>query len=387
MPEINLDDLYEDLNKPDEEALVGIDIPGGIETEEEEEIDHENLFDLDPSIYINEDGESKFPTQHSQQTQEEADIISDLLRSKGITDPSSINYENEEGEIEQVSFYELPYEEQLQILQSNDSDLGPGLSDTESEAVEFLRQNGVSLQEAIDYFQRKAVEDHINSQNISGLEVDQYTDEELYSLNLRSEFPDLTDDEIQLTLEKQLEHPDLFRKQVDKLRTDYKEIEISQIDESKAQQEQIAEQQRAELEDTLINVATSVSDIGGLTLDDTDKNEVLHHILNKDMNGISPFIKSLNSPEQLFDLAWYAVKGKEAFDTIHDYYKKEIANVSKAAFEKGKQSASGYSTSKSNPAPPVQSNKRSYTRKGTLPTFPNAPTNEDGMSINDITID
>jgi hypothetical protein len=386
MEDIKLDDLYKDLQDPANEEVNPAPVPGDLDYEQEEEVDHDNLFDLDPSIYFpdgNEDGSTNSEPGTQAHT-EESDIIADLLHAKGIADPTAINYENDEGEIEQVNFYELPYEEQLQILQSNDSDLD-GLSETESEAVSFLRQNGVSLEEAIDYFQRKAVEDHINSQNISGLEVDQYNDDELYSLHLKSEYPSLTDEEIQIALEKQLEHPDLFKKQVDKLRTDYKEIEAKQLDDSRAQQAQIEEEKRAELEDTLVSVATSVADIGGLTLDDADRNEVLHHILNKDMNGVSPFIKSLNSPQQLFELAWYAVKGKEAFDTIHDYYKKEIANVSKTAFEKGKQAASGQSQ------PPKQSSqqssKRSYTRKQGAPSFTAPTPGRDGMSINDIQID
>lgn len=381
MAEINLDDLQDDLISDVGLTQDIVDAPFIDEfVEEQDEI---NLYDLAPDIYENPHGKIDDGIDKQNSPQEEVDIISDLLKSKGIEDPTQVNYEDESGQIQKVNFYELPYEDQLEILTSNDADIDYGLDSDESEAISFLRENQVTLPETIEYFQRKAVEDYINSQNISGLEVDQYSNEELYVLHLKSEYPDLTEEEIGIALQKQQEHPDLFRKQVDKLRTDYKEIEQKQIDDAKLEITQVEENKRKELEDTLIDIATSIKDIGGLTLDDGDRNQVLDYILNKDMQGISPFVKSLNSPEKIFKLAWFEIKGNEAFDIIHDYYKKEIAQVSKASFEKGKLSAQGAISAK-----PTQP-KVSYTRKGTTATPPQyqPPAKNEGMSINDITID
>lgn len=395
MPEINLDDLYDDLNSSVGETTEFVEAPGI--DQEVEEVDHHNMFDLDPSLYTgtSEDGTPTLTANqiggnsNEQRFTEESDLIHDLLLAKGIQDPNSINYENESGQIEQKSFYDLPYEDQLEILNSNDADIDYGLDESEASAVSFLRDNGVTLEEAIEYFQRKAVEDHINNQSITGLDVDQYSDEELFQLHLKSEYPELTDDEIVLSLEKQLEHPELFRKQIDKLRTDFKEIELQQIEDSRQQLAQAEEQRRIELEETLVDVATSLKDIGGLTLDDGDRNQVLDHILSKDMNGVSPFLKSLNSPERLFELAWFATKGKEAFDIVHDYYKKEIAQVSKASFERGKQAALGNGGTIPTPSN-TQGNRKSYTRKShsASPAQGLAQEgNNGGMSINDINID
>ncbi len=58
--------------------------------------------------------------------------------------------------------------------------------------------------------------------------------------------------------------------------------------------------------------------------------EVLQFLLSKDINGQSEFVKLLNDPNALFQLAWFATKGQEAFSTIHDYYKKEIDTARKA---------------------------------------------------------
>lgn len=381
MADIHLDDVHNDLLRDDDESLQSLEMPEFIDHSEEvdEDRDIDNLFDLSPEIY----GEEYANAPVALQDEEEADILADLLRTKGIDDPTAIDYEDASGNLQKVNFFELPYNEQLEILKSNDGDIDYGLSEGEVETLNFLRENGVSLEEAIEYFQRKAIEGHIDSQNIVGLEVDQYDDTELFALDLKSKYPDLTDDELQIELDKQLEHPDLFRKKIEQLRTDYKEIEANQLTEARLEKERQDESKRQEIEDNLVDTAMGIDELGGLSLDDNDRNEVLSFILERDMNGYSSFVKSLNSPQTLFEAAWFVTKGREAFNILHDYYKKEISNVSKTAFEKGRQASLKQDTQ---PAETQSTPRRSYRRP--ISAQPIKPLNSQGtMSINDIPID
>ena len=84
------------------------------------------------------------------------------------------------------------------------------------------------------------------------------------------------------------------------------------------------------LVDSMVEVAQETDELFDLELEDDDKEEVLQFLLNKDINGQSEFVKLLNDPNALFQLAWFAIKGQEAFSTIHDYYKKEIDLARKA---------------------------------------------------------
>ena len=272
-------------------------------------------------------------------------IVDHLLTAKGITD-GKVQYENEEGEIELVDFHDLPQEEQLAILQSDDKDINYGLADEEIQTVNFLRQNNVTFEDAIEYFKKEAVEQYIASQTQENVEIDQFTDEQLFALDLKAKYDELTEEEIEIELTKQLEHPELFKKKVDKLRTDYSKIEAEQRESVRLEKEQEEERTSTELRSNLITVAQGIEDIGGLDLDNNDKNEILAYILEKDINGVSPFLKSLDSPKQLFELAWYATKGKEAFEIVHDYYKKEIDKVRKTAYEKAKTDLSKKNTEK-----------------------------------------
>lgn len=64
-------------------------------------------------------------TQIEEPIQEETeevddDIITSLLKEKGISDPNKVKFENEDGEIEEVPFSSLDKEEQLNILNSQE---------------------------------------------------------------------------------------------------------------------------------------------------------------------------------------------------------------------------------------------------------------------------
>lgn len=308
---------------------------------EDDEEDEDNSFQTnlyDNNSQEHEDDDVDKP--HNEDVEEFSEltknkVIDSLLKKKGI-EGDLVKYENDEGEIEEINFYELPLKDQLSILETDDKDINYGLNDSEIEAVNFLRENNATFEDVIEYFKREAVKEYLDNENISGIQIDQYDDEELFAVDLKARYEDLTEEEIQIEITKQLEHPDLFKKKVDKLRTDYKQIELDQLEAAKSEKEQEETQSQEELQNTLISVAESIEDIGGLDLDNNDKNEVLSFILNKDINGSTELDKILKDPNALFNIAWYATKGKQAFDILHDYYKKQIEVASKSSYEKGK---------------------------------------------------
>lgn len=379
-------DIFDDVIKDDESVEGSSDLfPVSLELEQEN--NPSQSVNDDPDLAISgivndqshyddddedEDDDQIAPT-YTQQTPK-SDLISRVLESKGIQG-NTIQYENEDGEVEDVDFYTLPEAEQLAILNSSDADNNYGLLEDEINAINYLRENGASFEDVIDYHKRQAVQEYIDSQNIAGIEVEQYTDEQLFALDLKAKYDELTDDEIEIEIQKQLEHPDLFKKKVDKLRSDYKEIELDQLQQARLEEESNIEQRYTELQDNLVNVAQSVEDIGGLELDYEDKNDVLSFLLDKDINGNSPFVKSLEDPNTLFELAWYATKGKEAFGILHDYYKKQIESVRKDSYNKGKAD--------SKPKEEAKATSKNFIRRET----PTTGTGTKVPHINDLIID
>lgn len=256
---------------------------------------------------------------------ENSELISNLLAQRGITDASKIQIEDEEGNIQELDFNSLPIEEQLEILQQET----PELDDSEIETINYLRENGVGIQELIEYHRNQAIQEYLQAQQID-YTVDNLSDEELYKLDIASRYEDLSEEELEIELQKELNNPDLFKKKVDKLRDVYKQEEIAEQSELAKQAELEEEQNYQTLVDSMVEIAQGTTELFDLELEDEDKEEVLQFLLGKDINGQSEFVKLLNDPNALFQLAWFATKGQEAFSTIHDYYKKEIDTARKA---------------------------------------------------------
>lgn len=256
---------------------------------------------------------------------ENSELINNLLAQRGITDASKIQIEDEDGNIQELDFNSLPIEEQLEILQQET----PELDDSEIETINYLRENGVGIQELIEYHRNQAIQEYLQSQQID-YTVDDLSDEELYKLDIASRYEDLSEEELEIELQKELNNPDLFKKKVDKLREVYKQEEIAEQTELAKQAELEEEQNYQILVDSMVEIAQDTNELFDLELEDEDKEEVLQFLLSKDINGQSEFVKLLNDPNALFQLAWFATKGQEAFNTIHDYYKKEIDLARKA---------------------------------------------------------
>ena len=256
---------------------------------------------------------------------ENSELISNLLAQRGITDASKIQIEDEDGNIQELDFNSLPIEEQLEILQQET----PELDDSEIETINYLRENGVGIQELIEYHRNQAIQEYLQAQQID-YTVDNLSDEELYKLDIASRYEDLSEEELEIELQKELNNPDLFKKKVDKLRDVYKQEEIAEQSELAKQAELEEEQNYQTLVDSMVEIAQGTNELFDLELEDDDKEEVLQFLLSKDINGESEFIKLLRDPNALFQLAWFATKGQEAFSTIHDYYKKEIDTARKA---------------------------------------------------------
>lgn len=317
---VDSDDLMDELLDDDIGGHDDIDNPDNGESGDQgsdfDDFDDFNLVDDEPN-----------PDDNTSPVVE-ADVISKILADKGIADPTKIKYETDDGEIEEVNFYDLPIDEQYAIL-NTEEEQDYGLNDHEIEVVNYLRSNGTTLDEVIEYFQNKAVEDYIRDSALTGFGIDTVSDEELFRLDLKANYEDLTDEEIELQLEKELEHKDFFNKKVAKLRQEYLAAEASLQEEERQKQLQQEEEKYNTLANELIEVARGVDEIGGLDLSNEDKEEILSFVLDRDANGSSQLGKILDDTQSLFELAWYALKGKQAFEVIHDYYRKEIEKARK----------------------------------------------------------
>lgn len=294
-----------------------------VETVEEKIIDNsfENILEEDSKENEPEDKED------DENTETEDDVIIAFLKERGIADPKQIQFQNDDGEIENLSFDSLSREEQLTILKELTD---PGLSDHEIEVVNYLRKNKVSFNEVIDYFADQRLQEYLNEHpedvHAKNYSIDEYSDDELYIADLKSKYPSFTDEEILSKLNIAKSDENLFKKEVDVLRENYK------AEEDRAKQEaEVAEQQEYEsLRNSLMDAAKSFSEIvldssdpqsDSLVIEDQDRNKILEYLLNQNKDGKSQFVKDIENPETLIELAWYRINGKDTLTGVTQYWK------------------------------------------------------------------
>ena len=302
------------------------------------------------------------------------DFLHNFLKEKGIEDPSKLQWEDENGEITDVDFDSLSDEDKLNVLNSLSD---PGLSQHEIDVVNYLRQNGVTFNEVVDYFSKKAVEDYISKNPDSvptkTYTIDDYTDEELYLADLKSKYPDFTDEELTSKLNSAKSNEELFKKEVNALRTEYKNEEDAQVEAQKQKEQQDYDNLVSNLQNILGNFNEIVLDSTDpesdvLEIEDSDKEQVLAYLLNQDTDGKSQLVKDLENPTTLIELAWLRTQGRALIDNSTRYWKDLLKQErkEKAKLEKELES---YRTRESQsvvvPKPPKSNNSN----EKDIPTF------------------
>lgn len=302
------------------------------------------------------------------------DFLHNFLKEKGIGDPSKLQWEDENGEITDVDFDSLSDEDKLNVLNSLSD---PGLSQHEIDVVNYLRQNGVTFNQVIDYFSKKAVDDYIaqnpDSAPTKTYTIDDYTDEELYLADLKSKYPDFTDEELTSKLNSAKSNEELFKKEVNALRTEYKKEEDAQVEAQKQKEQQDYDNLVSNLQNILGNFNEVVLDSTDpesdvLEIEDSDKEQVLAYLLNQDTDGKSQLVKDLENPTTLIELAWLRTQGRALIDNSTRYWKDLLKQErkEKAKLEKELES---YRTRESQsvvvPKPPKSNNSN----EKDIPTF------------------
>lgn len=114
----------------------------------------ENNSNQDNNVPNNDNDEG------NHQEDEDEDVITALLKEQNITDRDKIQYEDENGQIQELPFDSLPLEDQLNILKGtredthNDSD---DLDEDEIQLINYLRSNNLTTQQYADYIAQEAI--------------------------------------------------------------------------------------------------------------------------------------------------------------------------------------------------------------------------------------
>lgn len=292
--------------------------------EEKEEIENEEIEDKNNED--NEDDEIEDKPTENEEENEEDDYISQILKSKGIEDINSIKYEDENGEVIEVSWNDLPDEDKINILTQSEQEVSEedDLSEEEVELLNFMRQNNFSKKDLETYYKNEALKE-IEDNSSYSYSSDDYSDDELIYSRYKELFPKMSDEMIIERMQKEKEeNEELYNENANEIRGHYRSIEEEMLKQSELDEIERQKQELEDFKDNIVNASSEISHIDELELEPKDKEDVISYILDQDANGASRFAKDLNDPKKLFLAAWFLAKGDEAFKTLTDYYKSEI---------------------------------------------------------------
>lgn len=269
------------------------------------------------------------PPQEPSEEQGE-DLTSEVLRLKGISDPSKIKFEDESGTIIERSWDSLSKEEQLNIL-VNDEEEDNQLDDDEIELINQIRSSGMKVHDYLNFIQEQI------QPADKQYKIDSLSDEDVYALDLIEKVgsENITDEEITKAVEVAKQNEDLFKKTVDGLRKEYKRLQENE-------EEQLAKEQEAKYQAEYQKFANSIQNEirglnsfagRGLELSNDDIEDLSDFILNIDESGMSAFGKAMNDPA-LFTKAAFWILNE---DKIVEELTKQIQDSYKKGYEMAKQ--------------------------------------------------
>lgn len=298
----------------------------------------DDLYDDDDIEVVNSNQEEdpSIVEEPSYNSQDNDDFVSDFLKTRGIDDIQKINFEDDDGQLIERSWNDLSKEEKINILNTpletvDNTQEDNGLTNEEINFINQVRQSGVSIQ---DYLNQLSSNETPQPQ----YKIDDLSDDELYLLDLESRVGELSDDEAAqaLNIAKQ-QSEELYKKQVEGIRKEYKEREDYQSQQEQAQIEQEQQQAFEQYQATIVDAIDNLTSIGNfdLNFEDSDKETLAEFMLTQDETGKNYLYQALQDPETLTKAAWFILNGEDALNSIQDYFVDQIKQVSKAQYEKG----------------------------------------------------
>ena len=280
-----------------------------------------------------------YTTEPPQNTEDndKKDVLTEFLKFSGIKDPEHIKFEDEDGIIKEQSWNDLSFEEKMNILTTSYQQPERDLDDDEIELVNELRRKNMTPEQYIHTIRQQAAQDYADSLEANPqYSIDDLSDDEIFMLDLQDKIEDITDEEITSALAKAKEDP-LYEKKIAGMRKALKAQEEEYISQLQAEQELQQQEQFNQFKDSVVNSIQQFNKVGDLdiNLDQNDMEDIAAFILDRDDTGMSYMGRALNNPQTLVEMAWWALKGRDALNSISEYFANEIKNVRQMSYQKG----------------------------------------------------
>lgn len=283
-------------------------------------------------------GSSNSTATNSPPTNEQqGDVMLDFLKFNGISDPDHIKFEDEDGIVKDRAWSDLSYDEKMNILTTSYQQPERDLDDSEIALINDIRRSRTSPEQYLNTIKQQAAQDYTDSLNANPqYKISDLSDDEIFILDLQDKIEDATDEEIYAALEKAKEDP-LYEKRIAGIRKSLEAQEANYLQQQEAERKAVQEEQFNQFKDSVVNSIQSFNKVGDLdiNLEQEDMEDIAAFILDRDDSGMSYMGKALNDPKALVEMAWWTLKGRDALNSISEYFTNEIKNVRQISYQKG----------------------------------------------------
>lgn len=295
----------------------------------------DTMFDDDEFAEASNDSsksEEATPPPVEQEENSEDDLTSEVLKLKGIDDPSKISFEDESGAIVTRSWDSLSREEQINILgdvketQPVDNQLG----EDEINLINSIRNSGMDVNQYL-----QSLTPQINQPQETD-QISNMSDEDLFAFDLINKVgnDNITDEELDKAIEDAKANETLFKKQVDGLRAVYAQ-KFQEQQANIANQQQAIQQQKYQAFANVVNQQIdNFSNFAGqsVQLSNDDKDTLSDFMLTLDDSGTSALGRALQNPEILTKAAFWLLNE----DSITAELQKQVQDAYTRGFNAGK---------------------------------------------------
>ena len=292
------------------------------------------IFD-DDEFLDDEDFSQEEPMNNpSEESSEQYDLITEVLKLQGINDLDKIKFEDDNGAIIERPWSSLSRDEQLSILMNQEAE-DTALEDNEIELINYMRSNGMTPQDLINSIHANALRSQ--SQESQRFDVEELSDEKLFALDLidRVGYDNITDEEIEEAIENAKQNEALFKKTVEGIRNEYIQL---QKDEESRMEFQRQEEQRTAFNNFASSIANEIRGLNSfagqeLELTEEDAQQLYSYILDLDNTGVSAFGRALQDPTLFTRAAFWTLHENQ----ITEELTKQIQDSYKRGYEAAKK--------------------------------------------------
>lgn len=266
---------------------------------------------------------------------QEDDFTTEVLKIRGITDPSKIKFEDQTGAVVERAWNELSREEQLNIIVGDQNAEENELSDDEAALLRAIRKSGGSVENYLNSYAEENAPEPAPAEPT--YKINELSDDEVYALDLLEKVgsDNITDEELQAAIDAAKQNEDLYKKTIEGLRQEY--IRLQQDREAQQQNEAVARQQ-AQFQKFATSINSEIQNMDNfmgqeLELSQDEKEELSSFMLDLDENGVSAFGRAMQDPEIFTQAAFWLLNQ----DKISEELTKQMQETYKRGYEQAKK--------------------------------------------------